>query len=62
MKKDKRKTTLVNFRINNELLQDFKRVAEIQGLSMSALLHQYVTLKVLEMKDRYPHLFFKDEA
>ena len=49
-KKIFKKKKLVNFWIEDEVWRDFKRVAEIEGVSASTLIRQFILKKVKNAK------------
>lgn len=53
----KKKGTYVQLRIRDEIKEDLQIAAEIEGLSMSAFIHQLIVKKISEIKRSEPRAF-----
>ncbi len=51
------KDTYIQFRVKDEIKEDLRIVAELRGLSVSALLHSMATRTIREEKEREPQAF-----
>lgn len=57
MEQNEQKSTWIQLRINMELKEDLKRVADSKGLSASGFLHSMITKAVNDAKTEHPELF-----
>lgn len=53
------KTKLITVRLKEETHEEFKIAAELKGLTMSGLLHQFIVRTIREEKDTSPQSFTK---
>lgn len=51
------KTGLLTVRLKPQVLRDFKIAAEVQGASMSGLVHMFVIRTIREQKETIPKAF-----
>jgi antitoxin component of RelBE/YafQ-DinJ toxin-antitoxin module len=55
------KNVLLNLKISEEVRDEFKRVAELRGSTMSGLIHQFIYKTIREEKQQNPDAFTKRE-
>lgn len=55
-----KKEVNLNVRIRSDVRDDFKIVAELRGISVSGLLHQYMVKLIREEKERDPEAFKRE--
>lgn len=48
-------------RVTDDKLDDFKIVGELRGLSMSAMVHQFIVQAIWEEKKKHPEAFAESE-
>lgn len=53
----KTKDVLINIKVNAQTREDLRIAAELEGLTMSALLHQFIVKKIHEKKQQQPEAF-----
>ena len=53
----KPKEKLFTVRVTDDKLDDFKVVGELRGLSMSAMVHQFIVQAIREEKTKHPEAF-----
>lgn len=53
------KEVLLTIRTRPEIREEFKKVAELRGATMSTLIHQFMVSLIREEKDREPGVFEK---
>lgn len=58
----KTKDVLFNLKINSQTREEFRLAAELEGLSMSALLHQFIVKKIHEQRQQHPAAFSSLDA
>lgn len=54
------KEKLLTVRVKPQVLRDFKVAADLQGASMSALVHMFVVRTIREYKEMQPRAFERD--
>lgn len=55
--KSKRKESLLTLRVRPDVRDSFRVIAEMKGVTMSGLIHQFMMRTIRDMQDAYPEEF-----